>query len=93
MTEMDLIAAQLEESGYAVIPGVVGCDEISRIERFIDDDGNAMAGTRRLINRPWCREIADRRTRDARLSEVFSADARPVQCTLFDPYSTTFPLA
>ena len=80
---MDLITVQLEESGYAVIPDVVGFDEISRIERFIDDEGNGVAGTRRLINRPWCREISDRLIRNARLSEALPADARAVQCTLF----------
>lgn len=84
-----LITAQLKESGYAVIPGVVGCDEISRIERFLDDDGNAMAGTRRLINRPWCREIAARLARDARLSEALPANSRPVQCTLFVKSTTS----
>jgi ectoine hydroxylase-related dioxygenase (phytanoyl-CoA dioxygenase family) len=83
MTETDLITAQLEESGYAVIPDVVGRDEISGIERLIDDDGNGVFGTRRLISLPWCRELADRLARDARLSEALPDDARPVQCTLF----------
>jgi ectoine hydroxylase-related dioxygenase (phytanoyl-CoA dioxygenase family) len=80
---MDSITAQLEESGYAIIPDVVGNDEISYIERFIDDDGKGVAGTRRLINRPWCRELADRFNRDTRLSVTLAADSRPVQCTLF----------
>ena len=80
---MDLVTAQLEESGYAVIPDVVGIDEISNIERFIDDDRNGAAGTRRLISRPWCRELADRLIRDTRLSGALPADARPVQCALF----------
>ena len=66
--KMDLVTAQLEESGYAVIPDVVGTDEISNIERFIDDNGNDVAGTRRLINRPWCRELASRLARDTRLT-------------------------
>ena len=72
---MDLVTAKLEEGGYAVIPDVVGFDDISRIERFIDGDGNGMAGTRRLIDRPWCRELADRLTRDTRLSGALPARA------------------
>ena len=80
---MDWITAQLEEDGYAVIPDVLGLDDLSRIERFIDADGNGMAGIRRLIDRPWCRELADRLTGDTRLSGALPADARPVQCTLF----------
>jgi ectoine hydroxylase-related dioxygenase (phytanoyl-CoA dioxygenase family) len=78
---MDSVTAQLEESGYTVIPDVVGIDEISKIERFIDDDG--VAGTRRLINHAWCRELAYRLKRDTRLSQALPADAKPVQCTLF----------
>jgi ectoine hydroxylase-related dioxygenase (phytanoyl-CoA dioxygenase family) len=78
---MDLITEQLEESGYVVIPDVVGIDEISQIERFIE--GHGMAATRRLINRPWCRELADRLTQDTRLSDALRANVRPVQCTLF----------
>jgi hypothetical protein len=80
---MDLVTEQLRASGYAVIPDVVGNREISSIERFMSDVDNGVAGTRRLINRPWCRELADRFTRDARLSGALPSDARPVQCTLF----------
>jgi hypothetical protein len=80
---MDLATERLEASGYAVIPDVVGNDEISDIERFIADVSSGVAGTRRLINRPWCRELADRFTRDTRLSGTLPADARAVHCTLF----------
>lgn len=76
LTQMDSVTAQLEESGYAVIPDVVGFDEISRIDRFIDDEGYGVAGTRRLINRRWCREIADRLAGDARLSDALPAWGR-----------------
>jgi len=80
---MDLVTDQLEASGYAVIPDVVGNDEITNVGRFIDDGGNGVVGTRRLIIRPWCRELADWLTRDVRLSGSLPSDARPVQCTLF----------
>ncbi len=80
---MDSITAQLEKSGYAIIPDVLGTDEISNVERFINDIGNDVAGTRRLIDRPWCRELADRFTLDTRLSGALPTDARAVQCTLF----------
>jgi hypothetical protein len=33
LTSMDLIDAQLQENGYAVIPDVIGLDEIGEIEQ------------------------------------------------------------
>jgi Phytanoyl-CoA dioxygenase (PhyH) len=83
LTSMDLIDAQLQENGYAVIPDVVGLDEIGEIEQLIDDDIGGGAGTRRLIDRPWCSRLADRLTWDTRLSDALPVDARSVQCTLF----------
>ena len=80
---MDSITAQLQECGYAVIPDMVRIDEIGKIERFIDDGVSGGAGTRRLIDRPWCSRLADQLTRDMRLSKALPTDARAVQCTLF----------
>jgi len=57
---MDLVTEQLQESGYVVIPDVVGIEEIKEIARFVDNHVNAGAGTRRLIERRWCGEFADR---------------------------------
>jgi TPR repeat protein len=53
-----LITAQLEESGYAVIPDVVGRDEISGIERLIDDDGNGVVEQNYALAVEWYREAA-----------------------------------
>ena len=80
---MDLVTEQLQESGYVVIPDVVGIEEIREIARFVDDHVSAGAGTRRLIERRWCGDLADRLSRDTRLSEALPIDARPVQCTFF----------
>jgi hypothetical protein len=41
------------------------------------------AGTRRLIELPWCRELAVRLLHDERLSGILSTEVIPVQCTLF----------
>jgi ectoine hydroxylase-related dioxygenase (phytanoyl-CoA dioxygenase family) len=80
---MDLATEQLQESGYVVIPDVVGIEEIKEIARFVDNHVSAGAGTRRLIERRWCRELADRLAHDPRLFEALSTNARPVQCTFF----------
>jgi len=76
------------ELGYAVVPDVVGDEEIDEIARLVDDNVMAGAGTRRLINLPWCTALAERLAGDRRLAEVLPVDARPVQCTLFTKSTT-----
>ena len=80
---MNLVTEQLQDSGYVVIPDVVGIQEIREIARFVDDHVGSGAGTRRLIERRWCGELADRLARDTRLSEALPIDAKSVQCTFF----------
>ena len=74
---------QFLELGYAVVPDVIGDEELDEIARLADDNVIARAGTRRLINLPWCNALAERLARDRRFAGVLPVDARPVQCTLF----------
>jgi hypothetical protein len=83
LNQMDVISQQLEKSGYAVVPDVVGIGEITEIARFVDDHVNTRAGTRRLIDLPWCGELANRLAHEIRLSKALPIDTRAVQCTLF----------
>jgi hypothetical protein len=75
--------SQLNEKGYAVIPGFLGAAELGAIVRFVSDLNADGAGTRRLIELPWCSGLAERLLRDERLSGVFPVEAVPVQCSLF----------
>lgn len=42
------------------------------------------AGTRRLLDREWCRKVAQRLKRYPAITELLPADAIAAQCTLFD---------
>jgi Phytanoyl-CoA dioxygenase (PhyH) len=74
---------QLNEAGYAVIADLVRGAELEEIARFADGLVCDRAGTRRLIELPWCRDLAVRLMRDGRLSGILSTELLPVQCTLF----------
>jgi len=78
-----LIDDQFHEVGYAVIEGMVGIATLNNIARHVDDIVDAGAGTRRLIERPWCRSVAELLARDTQLATVLPTDAQLVQCTLF----------
>ncbi len=75
--------SQLNEAGYAVIADLVDGAELGEIARFIGTLVSDRAGTRRLIELHWCRELAARLLHDERLSGLFSTKIIPVQCTLF----------
>jgi len=75
--------SQLSEAGYAVIADMVDGAELGEIARFAESFVCDRAGTRRLIELPWCRELAVRLLYDERLSGVASTEVIPVQCTLF----------
>ena len=75
--------SQLNGVGYAVIADLVDNEELGEIARFADGLVCDRAGTRRLIELPWCRELAVRLMRDERLSGILSTEVIPVQCTLF----------
>jgi Phytanoyl-CoA dioxygenase (PhyH) len=75
--------SQLNEMGYTVIPDLIGDAELGEIVRFTGGLACDRAGTRRLIELPWCRELAMRLMQDDRLSGLLPPEASPVQCTLF----------
>ena len=78
---------ELTETGYAVVPGVIGSEEVAHIGESISGTLGGNAGTRRLIETPWCRDLADRLTRDRRyairclmirgLSSALCSSSRP----------------
>ena len=56
---MSRLNKELADNGYAVVPAVIDIDEVDRIGRFVMDTLAATAGTRRLIELPLCRDLAD----------------------------------
>ena len=73
----------MNETGYAVIPAIVGAAELEEIARSVDSLVLEGVGTRRLNELPWCSELAERLMRDHRVSGFLPVKAIPVQCTLF----------
>jgi len=74
---------ELTDNGYTVIPSVVDSYQVDSIGQFVMNAVAAGAGTRRLIETQWCRDLADRLTRNSRICESLPVDALAIQCTLF----------
>lgn len=75
--------SDLAETGFAVIPNVLPSSEIDSIGRRIAELCTQSAGMRRLIDIPWCRDLAEHIAGDERLRPVLPVCAVPAQCTLF----------
>jgi phytanoyl-CoA dioxygenase PhyH len=76
-------ARGLAETGYAVVDGLISLNEAEAIARLIDGAMVDNAGTRRLLDAPWCSALAERLALDPRLRDAMPVDATAVQCTLF----------
>ncbi|WP_337172940.1 phytanoyl-CoA dioxygenase family protein [Paludisphaera sp.] len=74
----------LEERGFAVVDGVLAPDECEALAAKVAPAGRSPAGTRNLLAEDWCRSLADRLRRDARLAEMIPGDAEAVQCSYFE---------
>jgi hypothetical protein len=70
--------------GYASLPAVLTEEECRQISGQVESLAAGRAGTRRLLEQPWCAALGARICTDLRLREVLPRDARVVQCTLFD---------
>jgi ectoine hydroxylase-related dioxygenase (phytanoyl-CoA dioxygenase family) len=76
-------AIHFEKAGFAVLADILDAEEVCEISRQLVLLGTANAGTRRLLNEPWCLGLGQRLVRDIRLSNLMPHDACAVQCTYF----------
>jgi hypothetical protein len=77
-------AIGFEARGFAVVPSVLDELTCSRVSDALDAERKSGAGTRLLLQSPWCQELASRlRSLDA-LIPFLPADAVAIQCTVFD---------
>jgi len=72
-----------EKVGFTVIPGLLYAGEVREIVHQLERLGPESAGTRRLLNERWCRELGRRLAHASRLSNLIPNDACAVQCTYF----------
>jgi ectoine hydroxylase-related dioxygenase (phytanoyl-CoA dioxygenase family) len=73
----------LETVGHAVIPGILPDDQIQHLSREITSLADATHGTRKLLDEPWCSELAEQLRVDPRIHPFLPSNAQVVQCTLF----------
>jgi ectoine hydroxylase-related dioxygenase (phytanoyl-CoA dioxygenase family) len=74
---------QLDQDGFAVLPDLLEAPELQDIDSRLAGVLQDAAGTRRLLDAPWCVALAQRLARDARVREALPHESVPVQCTLF----------
>jgi hypothetical protein len=73
----------LETVGYAVIPGILPDNQVQRLSRLITSLADATHGMRKLLDAPWCSELAEQLRVDPHLRPLLPSNAQVVQCTLF----------
>jgi ectoine hydroxylase-related dioxygenase (phytanoyl-CoA dioxygenase family) len=75
--------SQLEEDGFAVIPGVLPEAQCRVVESHLAGLGTDIAGTRNLLDADWCVSMAAMLRSSDYLAPIL-ADSVAVQCTYFD---------
>jgi hypothetical protein len=71
---------QMAADGYAVIPDLIEPHVVRDVCEFIRAEG---IGTRRLIDEPWCADLARQIGGDERVRLLLPQGAVAAQCTLF----------
>jgi hypothetical protein len=74
---MAVHTSQLSEAGYSVIPDLIESERVADIARCIDSVLARRAGTRRLLDAPWCYTLAERLMGNELLHDVRIAASRP----------------
>lgn len=75
---------QFATDGYAVVPDVVSDLDLTKLDNGLLSLPGGHAGSRRLLDAKWCSELGERIRTDRRFQSLLPADARTVQCTLFE---------
>lgn len=70
--------------GYVVLPRFLAHHEIGALEASLSRDAGTLAGSRALLELPWCMNLAQRIQADPRLTNVWPTGSRAVLCTYFE---------
>jgi hypothetical protein len=81
---MQLSVQRFERDGYAISPGLIAEHEAAITARALDRLNIQGAGTRNLLQRPWCRALVNRVKARLVTAGVLESSFVAVQCTLFD---------
>jgi ectoine hydroxylase-related dioxygenase (phytanoyl-CoA dioxygenase family) len=72
-----------EERGFFIQPEVVSARACEFLATQLQSADHQGAGTRRLLEQPWCRGLSSTLKQHAVLSQLLPFNAVAVQCTLF----------
>ncbi len=75
---------QLDTDGFATIPQVLTQDECERLLSLPFELDPASAGSRCLLQQPWCRELVAQLRAHPQIAALLPEDAVAVQCTYFE---------
>ena len=75
---------QLDDQGFAIVESVLSLNECQAIDAALDPLAHDSAGSRTLLQQPWCMAVAHRLRRDSRISRLLPQDFIAVQCTYFE---------
>lgn len=75
--------ASFDTAGFALVPGVLPEEECAALAGLVRP-GPASAGTRRLLDEPWCVGLADRLRAHPVLAALIPPGHVAVQCTYFE---------
>lgn len=75
--------ASFDTAGFALVPGVLPEEECAALADLVQP-GPASAGTRRLLDEPWCVGLADRLRSHPVLAALVPPGHVAVQCTYFE---------
>jgi hypothetical protein len=71
-------------SGFALVCNALARERIDHLEAFIEPLSSTKPGTRCLLDRQWCQQLASEFQMSAELSGFIPQDFVAIQCTLFE---------
>lgn len=77
-------ANTLSRDGYAIIPDVLHGADVDALDVALGTTRIDGPGSRRMLDAPWCRDLATSLVAHPSLSALLADAPVPVQCTLFD---------
>ena len=75
---------QLDTDGFTTIPKVLTQEECDRLLSLPFELDPASAGSRCLLQQPWCRELVAQLRAHPQIAALLPEDAVAVQCTYFE---------
>ena len=80
---MEAIPQHFAAHGYVVVPTVLDGAQTASYAARLNEFGNSGAGTRKLLNLPWCVDLACELRERLQIRSLLPEEAVAVQCTLF----------